>query len=404
MEIKPNDKKIILACDQHGAVKQVFLDTASLLENIKLPVGLHSLVSSSSIKELGSFWLSIHEKSMEENILLTLSFNGQQVTYIFSGYLLKETILLCGNTELNSTGKALDEIMLINNEQANQIRLTEKKVSTILNEEQKKEMNEAFLNDFSALNNELINNKRELMRKNQKIELLNQELNAVNDNMSMFTYSVSHDLKEPLRMIKSPLTLFHKKYRESLDPKGQKYIDLALDGANRLSKMLADLLEFHQSSNFETTETVDLNDVFLEVKKILQKEIEEKDAQIKSDKLPIIIGSFTGYQQVLQNLISNAIKFVPEGKTPVVSIQVEENDIKYTIQVKDNGVGIPEDQRQDVFNLFKRLNDHQQYEGSGMGLAMVKKSIERMGGEVWLESTLGEGTTFFFTLPKQNRK
>lgn len=394
-----NDAKIILACNKQGLVKEVILDTGSFLENLELPVGLHSLVSPISIEALSHFWLSISEKSIVENTVIRLSHNDRQINYIFSGYLLNETILLCGNTELNATEKALEEIMLINNEQANQIRLKEKKIH-ILNKDEKKEMNESFLNDFTALNNELINNKRELIRKNLKIELLNKELSALNDNMSMFTYSISHDLKEPLRMVNSFLTLFNKKYGESLDQNGKTYIDYALDGANRLTKMLEGLLHYHRSSNLENTETVDLNEVLLDVKKILQKEIEEKNAQINSETLPIIQGSFTGYQQVLQNLISNAIKFVPEERTPVVSIQVEEQDITYTFQIKDNGIGIQENQKQEVFNLFKRLNAPKRYEGTGMGLAMVKKSIETMGGQVWLESEVGEGTSFFFTIAK----
>ncbi|WP_373494284.1 ATP-binding protein [Aquiflexum sp.] len=400
MENQINDNKIILSCNKHGIVEQVFLDTVSLLENIKLPVGLHGIVSPMSIKDLGRFWLAIHEKSMEENTVLTLHYNDKHHNYTFSGYLLKETVLLCGNSELTSTEKVLEEIMLINNEQANQIRLTEKKVSNLKNEVDDKEMNEAFLNDFTSLNNELVNNKRELMRKNQKIELLNKELNAVNENMKTFTYSVSHDLKQPVRMVKSFLTLFHKKYGENLDQDGQKYINMALDGADRLSKMMADLLKYHQSSNVRTTELVDLNEVLLEVEKILQNEIEVKNAKISRENLPTIKGSSTGLIQVFQNLISNAIKFIPEGRTPVISINLVEDEANYTFTVKDNGIGIAENHRKEVFNLFKRLNAPQQYEGTGMGLAMVRKSIERMGGEVWLESEVGNGSTFYFTIKK----
>lgn len=400
MEEIKNDHKIILSCNKQGIVEQLFLDSASLLHDIKLPVGLHSIVAPGSIAQLGNFWLSIQEKSMEEDIILTLKYNDRYHNYIFSGYLLKDTVLLCGKTELTSTEKALEEIMLINNEQANQIRLSEKKVNKMLEEVKKREINEAFLNDFSSLNNELINNKRELIRKNQKIELLNKELNAVNENLTMLTYSVSHDLREPVRMINSFLPLLKKKYGDSLDEKGQTYLSMATDGAGRLSRMLEDLLKYHQSSNTKISETVDLNEVFLEVKQILQKQIEVKSAHVSSEKLPVVKGSFTGLRQVFQNLISNAIKFVPEDRTPIVFIHVKENDTNYTLMVKDNGIGIPENQHREVFNLFKRLNSARQYEGTGMGLAMVRKSIERMGGEVWIESIPGTGTTFYFTLPK----
>ncbi|WP_373523525.1 ATP-binding protein [Aquiflexum sp.] len=400
MENTTNDHKIILSCNKHGIVEHISLDTVSFLENIQLPIGLHSLFSPVSIKELGSFWLSIQEKSIVENTMLTMSYNDNHLNYVFSGYLLEETVLLCGNNEISATEKVLGEIMQINNEQANQIRITEKKVVNILNSDENKEISEAFLDDFTSLNNELINNKRVLTQKNKEIESLNKELKAANENMTMFTYSVSHDLKQPVRMVNSFLTLLHKKHGESLDPAGQKYLNIAMDGANSLSKMISDLLTYHQSSNLDTTETVDLNIVFLEVKKILQNEIEEKNALVTSEKLPVLKGSSTGFFQVFQNLISNALKFVPEERTPIISINLEEVDTHFTFKIKDNGIGIAENKKQEVFNLFKRLNGPQQYEGTGMGLAMVKKSIERMGGEVWLESEEGKGSTFFFTIKK----
>lgn len=400
MENTTNDYKIILECTEQGTVKKICLDTGFLLEDIELPVGLHSLVSPTSIEQLGNFWLSIMENSMEENTVLSLSCNDKQISYIFSGYLLKDRVLICGNTEMSSIATAMTEIMSINNEQANQIRLAEKKVDIILKEVEKKEVNEDFLNDFTSLNNELINNKRELMRKNLKIELLNKELNALNENMTGFTYSISHDLKGPVRMVKSFLSLFYTKYGESLDQKGQSYINFALDGANRLSEMMEDLLKYHQSTDLGKMESVDLNKVILDVINILKKEIEIKNARITSAELPIIKGSSTGLRQVFQNLISNAIKFVPEERTPLIAIGLEEGDTHYTFSVKDNGIGIPENNRQEVFNLFKRLNSPQQYEGTGMGLALVKKSVERMGGKIWLESEVDKGTTFYFTINK----
>lgn len=400
MENIKNSCKIILECNRQGIVKQLFLDTGSLLDNMAFPISLHSLVSPDSIMELGSFWLSIQKKAMEENAVLTLRRNDKQITYIFSGYLLKDTVLLSGKSELTSNEKALEEIMLINNEQANQIRLTEKKMVNILRDVEKKESNDAFLNDFTSLNNELINNKRELMAKNQKIDNLIKELNSVNQNMTLFTHAVSHDLKEPVRMVKSFLTVFLKKYGKSLDQKGHSYLRLASDGAERLNKMLTDLLEYHQSSHLITTETVDLNEVFLEVERILQTEIEAKKANVTCDKLPTVKGSFAGYLQVFQHLLTNAMKFVDKGKTPIVSIHVKENETMYTLMVKDNGIGIAKDERQEVFNLFKRLNSAQQYEGYSMGLFMVKKSIERMGGDIWLDSEEEKGSTFYFTAKK----
>lgn len=400
MKNKLKDYKVILSCNKQGIVEQIFLDTGSLFESIKLPVGLHSLISPSSIKDFGSFWLSVQENSMEENTKLSLSYKEDNIDCIFSAYLLKDTVLFCGNTEPTATAKVLEGIMQINSEQANQIRLSEKKVIDFHKEVEGKQMNEAYLNDFSSLNNELINNKRELVRKNLKIESLNKELTAVNENMRMFTYSVSHDLNEPVRTIKSFLDLLHIKYGEILDQKGKTYLDFAIEGSNRQSRMMTDLLKYHQSSNFEI-ESVDLNEVFLEVKSILQKVIKDKNAQVGSERLPVLMGSSTAFIQIFQNLISNAIKFIPMDRTPLISIHVEEGDAHYTFRVKDNGIGIAEDQKGKVFDLFKRLNTQKKYEGTGMGLSMVKKSVERMGGEVWLESEEGKGSTFYFTIEKK---
>ncbi len=390
----------MLACNQQGIVQEILLDDGGFLKDLVLPERVHNLVLSASMDALGNFWQSMQDKVMGDDTMLTLSHNEKQMHFKFSGYLLKETVLLCGNTELTSTEKALEEVILINNEQANQIRLTEKKADNRLRTT-KKEVNEFFLDDFSALNNELVNSKRELIRKNHKIELLNKELNAVNEHMTMFTYSVSHDLKEPVRMVQSFLNLFYKRYGGNLEEKGQAYINMALDGANKLSNMLTELLAYHQSSSFSTTDTVDLNDVFLEVIDILQTKIQKKKAQISSEILPVIKGSSAGYRQVFQNLISNAIKFVPEGKTPVVVITLEEHDSMFILKIQDNGIGIDKSQGQEAFNLFKRLNAPQQYEGTGVGLAMVKKTIERMGGKVWLESELGLGSTFHFSIKKK---
>lgn len=400
MEDNKINHKIILECNKEGLVNHIFLDTTSLLENIHLPVGLHSLVSSSSIKNLGDFWVSIQDNSIAENTMLSLSYDDKNINYIFSGYLLNDVVLLCGKTELTYSEKAVREIISINNEQANQIRLTEKRVGNIKKEAAKQEMSEAFLNDFSSLNNELINNKRELVLKNRKIELLNKELNVANENMSMLTYSVSHDLKTPVINLNSLLRIINKKSGESLDQKVQNYVNMALESANKLSKMLDDLLEYHKSSGFSISESVDLNEVLQQIQYILQNEITSKNVEINCEILPIIKGSSAACLQIFQNLIANAIKFVPKERTPVIAITVEENDTHYTFAVKDNGIGIAENKLQDVFNLFKRLNSTKEYEGNGMGLAMVKRSIERLGGKIWVESKEGLGSTFYFTLKK----
>lgn len=395
------EHKIMFSCNHHGTIGQVFIDTAGILESFDLPIGIHSIIEKSSIKVFGEFWLSIKQNSMEENYLVSLNNHGESIIFIFSGYLLNDEVLISGRTEMNATEKALEEIMLINNEQANKIRLVEKKADNIQRKVNKYEVDESFLNDFSSLNNELINSKRELTLKNQKIELLNKELNTVNKNLELLAYSLSHDLREPLRMVRSFLGLLQRKYVDSLDSKGQTYLKFASDGANRLSKMLTGLLEYHKAGNIVIDETVDLNNVLSEVKQLLQIKLNQSKAEIISVKLPIVKGSFTGYQQVFQNLISNSIKFVPKGRTPKISIEVSENDQFFRLAMKDNGIGIPENKFQEVFVMFKQLHNSGEYEGTGMGLSMVKKTVERMNGKIWVTSEKDKGSTFFIDIKKQ---
>ncbi|WP_194975818.1 sensor histidine kinase [Aquiflexum lacus] len=396
------EHKIMFSCNHHGTIVQVFLDTAGILENFDLPIGIHQIIEKSSINVLGDFWLSIKQNMMEEeHYLVGLNNQGENIIFNFSGYLLNDKVLICGRTDMNSSEKALEEIMLINNEQANKIRLVEKKADNFERKVNKYEVDEFLLNDFSSLNNELINSKREMMRKNQKIELLNNELNTVNKNLELLAYSLSHDLREPLRMVGSFLGLLQRKYVDHLDVKGQRYLKFASEGAKRLSKMLTGLLEYHKAGNIVIDETVDLNNVLSEVKQILQTVIKESKTEIISVKLPIVKGSFTGYQQVFQNLISNSIKFVPKGRTSKISIEVSENDQLFTLAIQDNGIGIPEKKYQEVFVMFKQLHNSGEYEGTGMGLSMVKKTVERMNGKIWVTSEKDKGSTFFIEIKKQ---
>lgn len=397
-----NEQKIMFSCNHHGVILEIFLDTADIFKDIQLPTGIHTIVSKSSISMLGDFWLAVKENSIEENFFVNLTNQGENIKFNFSGYLLGDQVLFCGKTEMNATQKAMVDIMLINNEQANKIRLTEKKADTIQRKRKanKKEMNELFLNDFTSLNNELINNKRELSRKNQKIELLNQELNAVNENLKMLSYSLSHDLKEPLRMVTSFLNLLQKKSIENLDTKGQRYLKFASDGAEKLSKMLNGLLEYHRADNISINEKVDLNKVLLDVKQLLQVTIKETNTELIIEKLPIVKGSHIGFQQVFLNLISNSIKFVPENRSPKIAISVTEKDKVVTLAIKDNGTGIPENKHKEVFTMFKRFHSSEEYKGTGMGLTMVKKTVERMNGKIWFTSEKDKGSTFFINCNK----
>ena len=214
------DIRLIISCDTKGIAEELLLDSDNFFEKTDFPVGLPNIVAADSLDALPNLWLQVMDKSMEENFSINLQSANRKIKFTFSGYLLKDKVLLCGSNSVAQTEQVLSEIYQINNEQQNHIRRTEKKLITLQRKE-KREMNEEVLNDFSLLNNELINKQRELAQKNAKILQLNKKLEAANENMNMFAYSVSHDLKEPVRMVTSFMDLFHKKYESSLDDKAK---------------------------------------------------------------------------------------------------------------------------------------------------------------------------------------
>jgi len=378
----------------------VLLDQAGVFSEKEVPVQIHEIISHDSLEALGDFWIKVMDQGMQEHIQLNVNYFNEQLNFSFSGYLLSGNILLCGSTEISEAEKAMDEMMLIYNEQLNLIRLAEKKIRLAQKEKKSPGMNELMLNDFTELNNELINKQRELTRKNLEVNRLNSELQASRDSMEMFAYSVSHDLKEPVRMVNAFISRLNGRYGESLDSRARKYLSFAMDGAMRLDSMIDDLLYFYRAASDKNYGQVDLNEIVAEVKKILAGQIKERNAKISTLSLPLIPGSATGLKQVFQNLISNALKFVPENRTPEIEIIAIESKTSWELQVSDNGIGIHKNHHEEIFKLFKQVGNQKKMEGSGMGLAIVRRIVEQMGGKVWLHSEEDKGTTFHVNLPK----
>ena len=260
----------------------MLLDQAGVFSEKEVPVQIHEIISHDSLEALGDFWIKVMDQGMQEHIQLNVNYFNEQLNFSFSGYLLSGNILLCGSTEISEAEKAMDEMMLIYNEQLNLIRLAEKKIRLAQKEKKSPGMNELMLNDFTELNNELINKQRELTRKNLEVNRLNSELQASRDSMEMFAYSVSHDLKEPVRMVNAFISRLNGRYGESLDSRARKYLSFAMDGAMRLDSMIDDLLYFYRAASDKNYGQVDLNEIVAEVKKILAGQIKERNAKIST--------------------------------------------------------------------------------------------------------------------------
>ncbi len=228
-----------------------------------------------------------------------------------------------------------------------------------------------------------------------------KELAVSNKELEQFAYVASHDLQEPLRMITSFLTQLQRKYDDKLDAKAHQYIHFAVDGAKRMRQIILDLLDFSRVGRADSEiELVDLNEIINEILILFRKNIEDKKALFVISDLPFINAPKASIRQLLQNLVSNALKYqLPETK-PLVEIGFTEKPEYWEFWVKDNGIGISPDYFEKIFIIFQRLHTKDQYSGTGMGLAICRKIVENLGGKLWVESEEGRGSIFYFTVSK----
>jgi len=236
---------------------------------------------------------------------------------------------------------------------------------------------------------------------NQSLERRAAELAESNEELERFAYVASHDLQEPLRMVSSFLQLLENKYKEKLDADALRYIHFAVDGANRMKRLINDLLEYSRlDTRSELEETTDMNEIMNEISQNVTT-VTSKNILLSWDELPVLYkSSRTQLYQLMQNLVSNAVKY-NDKQTPEVSIYVNENDYEYIFQVRDNGIGIDNRFFEKVFIIFQRLHNQSDYSGTGIGLSICKKIVERHGGRMWIDSAEGHGSVFYFSISKK---
>jgi PAS domain S-box-containing protein len=235
----------------------------------------------------------------------------------------------------------------------------------------------------------------------ESLKKLNAQLSMSNQDLEQFAYITSHDLQEPLRMVSSFMTLLEKKYGNQLDAKALQYISFATEGAKRMRQIILDLLEFSRVGTYQDHPTsVPLNDVVNECLSLYKRIITEKKAVITVGELPTVTFYQAPLSQIFQNLMANAIRYNKNGLPPEVNIFSIEHTNEYEIVVADKGIGIAPENFEKIFVIFQRLNPEEEYEGTGVGLPIVKKILHRMGGRIWVESEQGVGSEFHFTIPK----
>jgi PAS domain S-box-containing protein len=242
---------------------------------------------------------------------------------------------------------------------------------------------------------------QERKRTEAALALRSEELTRSNAELEQFAYVASHDLQEPLRMVGSFVQLLERRYKDVLDAKGREHIGYAVDGARRMQMLIQDLLAFSRvgTQGKEFTPT-NFNSVVRSVLNNLREAIGESGAKVKCDPLPTLRADGTQIGQLFQNLISNAVKFRGEH-SPTIQITAEPTDNCWKFAVRDNGIGIDQRHSERIFLIFQRLHSRREYVGTGIGLAICKKIVDRHGGRIWVESEPGEGSTFLFTLPNK---
>ena len=248
----------------------------------------------------------------------------------------------------------------------------------------------------------LVKQTEKIAQKNLELQAIEEQLRETNQDLENFAFAASHDLKEPLRMIGMYTQLTKKRLDGKLDDSSNEFMSYVTDGVGRMQSLLDSLLDYSRlGKNKNDLKDIDLNDTLFVVIHNLMSSMKETNAAVTTNPLPTIKASSFEMIQLFQNLIANSIKFRREGVSPNIEIKAKETltgDFMFT--VADNGIGIPVSHQERIFKIFERLHSRTDYEGSGIGLATCKKIIQSSGGKIWLESTEGVGTTFYFTLPR----
>jgi signal transduction histidine kinase len=244
----------------------------------------------------------------------------------------------------------------------------------------------------------LVNQKRQLTLLNRELETVNRKVKHANESLEQLNYTISHDLKEPIRTISGMSQLVQKHFGDSIPEKAAKYLQIMNEASAKAQRMINDLMVFFKETQTGSSRPVSIVELLNQVQSVLSYLIEERDVriEIKTESSVLLPAVFS---QVFQNLLLNAIKYTPNDRTPHITITAITESNAPLCKIKDNGIGIDDSQKKKLFTLFQRLENNLKTDGSGIGLTIVKKIVESFGGTIWVESAPGEGSTFIFQIP-----
>ena len=272
------------------------------------------------------------------------------------------------------------------------------------NREKLDRMVEKATAELTDENNKLRDRFERLIGIDEKLKKTMSDLARSNSELEQFAYVASHDLQEPLRMITSYVQLLERRYKGKLDRDADDFINYAVDGATRMKRLINDLLTYSRvGTRAKPFKTVDCSGILDQTLGDLEMTIHENGAVVTRGTLPKVLADPSQMNQLFQNLIGNAIKF--RGReSPSVHISAKEDEDKWIFSVRDNGIGIDPQYAERIFQVFQRLHTISEYPGTGIGLAVCKKIVERHGGKIWVEGNTEKGSTFFYTIPKSEEE
>jgi light-regulated signal transduction histidine kinase (bacteriophytochrome) len=260
-----------------------------------------------------------------------------------------------------------------------------------------------FVVALVAFLSERVEKVRSLNQLNEELEEERKKLEAANEELESFAYSVSHDLRVPLRAIDGFSRILVEDYEENLDEEGKRLINIIRVNTRKMGQLIDDILQLSRAGRQEMNLTkLDLESLFQSAFRELEQSNPDRNIQLEMEPLPPIYGDRTLLGQVISNLLANSIKFTSPRKTALINVGFQVGKNEYIYHVQDNGVGFNMKYSGKLFGLFQRLHGQDEFEGTGVGLSIVQRIIRRHGGDVWAEGKVDEGATFYFSLPIRN--
>ncbi len=358
-----------------------------------------ALASAGGAAKVRAFLEAVRTERMAFDWELTMPVNGKPTPLQFTGGRGDDgnLFIIIGAPTRAGVERVYNELLDVRNEYATMVRAQMKEHA--LRARVADELDSVRYDDLTRLNNDLTTAHRELAKTTAELGRLNEQLDRSNKELEQFAYVASHDLQEPLRMVSSYTQLLSRRYKGKLDADADEFIAFAVDGANRMQVLINDLLAYSRvGTRGKEFERTDCTAAFQLALANLKVAIDESKAVVTHGPLPTLMADKLQFGQLLQNLIGNAVKY-HGAESPWVHVSAEHTGNDWVFSVRDNGIGIDPQYADRIFVIFQRLHTREEYPGTGIGLAICKKIVERHGGHTWVESQPGSGATFYFNIP-----